>query len=590
MLNIGLCGFRGLDRNPHQHFRLHAERFPGPGLVLGDLGHDASAVLVRDGRVEFAVEEERLSRDKHHTGVPWLAVDACLAAGGITIADAQLSYYLDPTTANIDKWIAAMRPHVDDAALEMVKKDCASVRAEVLSLAKIWPGLRFVEHHLAHAASAFYASGFPRALVAVMDGHGEHASTTIMLGDERGLHPVATHPQTGSLGLLYGSVTAFLGFEAIEDEYKIMGLAAYGKSDEHAKFFDTIIQEDADGTIVIPSLAWSTWRRMQEWARSLGPPRSGHEPIEPRHIAIAYSLQKAVERAVLRLLERHESKLKTRHLCLAGGVALNCSMNGVIDRTGLFDDLYVQPASLDAGAALGSALWTHFADRPDAPRERMGPPLLGPSYEESDVLAALKSFSQEITFVRPDDYVGAVADGLAAGKIFGWFQGRMEFGPRALGNRSILADPREEAMRDRVNIAVKKREEFRPFAPSVTEEGAEALFELRGGAPYARYETMTIAVNAKPGAAQKIPAVVHVNGTARVQVVRKSANPRYHALIERFGQKTGVPVLMNTSFNVRGEPIVCTPTDAIRCFLGTQIDHLAIEGYVATKRNKKPAP
>jgi carbamoyltransferase len=283
---------------------------------------------------------------------------------------------------------------------------------------------------------------------------------------------------------------------------------------------------------------------------------------------------------VLRLLELHEGRLKTRHLCLAGGVALNCSMNGVIDRTGLFDSIFVQPAAGDPGAALGAALFAYHRDHPGAERPRLENVYLGPSFDDAAVRRALESFGGRVEWSQPEDYTRAVARLIARGRVVGWFDGRLEFGPRALGHRSILADPRRADMKDRVNKAVKKREEFRPFAPSVTAEGADAFFELRDRR---QYEYMTIAVRARPERRSEIPAVVHVNGTARVHIVRRDVNLRYWSLLGHLGEETGVPVALNTSFNVKGEPIVCTPEDAIRCFLGTGIDDLAIEGYLVAK-------
>ena len=456
----------------------------------------------------------------------------------------------------------------------------------VAGVREAWPGLVPVDHHYAHAASAFYCSGFDRSLVVVIDGQGESMSTTVMLGDERGLHPVAEAPVTSSLGILYAALTAYLGFEPIEDEYKIMGLAAYGNGDEYKSFFDTLIKPQDDGGFLMPSLLESAIDRMDEWDASLGSPRTSSDPIEPRHIAIAHSLQCAVERTMLRLLEHHERRLKTRHLCLAGGVALNCSMNGVIDRSRLFDRLFVQPAAGDPGAALGAALASYHDAHPGAPRARMENVYLGPSFPDARVREALSGFGSQIEWTRPENYVDTVARAIADGRVVGWYQGRMEFGPRALGNRSILADPRRADMKDRVNQMVKKREEFRPFAPSVASEGADEFFCLHARD---QYQFMTVAVKARPARAAEIPAVVHVNGTSRVHVVRREVNTRYWELLTRLGELTGIPVVLNTSFNIKGEPIVCTPEDAVRCFLGTGIDHLAIEGYLVSKPGHGPA-
>jgi carbamoyltransferase len=578
---LGLGGIAGLDPVPAKHIAKYARSHPEVGIALGDIGHDATAAVIKDGKVVFAVEEERLNRSKHFMGLPAMAIAACEQRAGVSAAQMKVSYYLNPSDEHRARRVKACSRFVDPAAAQAVDREFQSAAELIRSPLSQWPSLRMVDHHRAHAASAFYPSAFERALVLIADGQGESDATTLFLGDAEGLRPLAQLPVTGSLGYLYSDVTAYLGFEAIEDEYKIMGLAAYGESDDYRKFFDGLIHYEEDGTFTIPSLLDRAMKRLHDWSRALGPPRRADTPIEPRHIAIAHSLQKSVERAVLRLLEQHASKHGVRHLCIAGGVGLNCSMNGVIDRSGMFDSIFVQPAAVDSGAALGSAFAAYYADHPDGPRPRMDNVYFGPSFTEAEVKKALDGFAEKVSYTRPEQYTDHVATALAAGKIVGWFQGRMEFGPRALGNRSILADPRPAEMKDHVNKAVKKREEFRPFAPSVAAEHADAFFELRAREPY---ESMTVAVKAKPERAKEIGAVVHVNGTARVHLVRPEVNPRYHELINAFGRKTQVPVVLNTSFNVKGEPIVCTPEDAIRCFLGTGIDHLAIEGFWASKR------
>jgi carbamoyltransferase len=550
------------------------------GIAFGDIGHDAAAVLVRDGQPVFAVEEERLNRKKHFMGLPVLAAEACIKAGGSSAADLRIAHYLDADADHLRRRVESCKPHVPASTIAAIEQEYAHVQQLLQAHRRKWPTLQPVDHHLAHAASAFYPSGFEKSLVLVIDGQGECASTSLYLADNEGLHPLVSLPITSSLGILYSDVTAFVGFEPIEDEYKIMGLAAYGNSDEYRKFFDETIVLQDDGHFTIPCLLLPALERIDLWMRSLGDYRFADQPIEPRHIAIAHSLQCALERTVIRLLEHYESKHKTRHLCLAGGVALNCSLNGVIDRSGMFDKIFVQPAANDPGAAFGAALLGYYQQHPDAPRARMKAPYLGPSYEDAAVRRALDSFAGKVTWTRPDDYVGEVATRIANGDVIGWFQGRMEFGPRALGNRSILADARRADMKDRVNQAVKKREEFRPFAPSVAQEGADQFFDLRS---HDQYEHMTVAVRAKPERKAEIPSVVHVNGTARVQLVRREQNPRYWELLTRFGEQTKVPIVLNTSFNIKGEPIVCTPEDAIRCFLGTGIDRLAIEGYVVSK-------
>ena len=581
--HLGISGIVGLDPSPFKHIIAYARQHRAVPIAMGDIGHDAAAVLVKDGQILFAVEEERLNRQKHFMGQPRLAVQACAAAAGVDLESMRLSYYLNPSEAHRTKRLDACATFMAPTDLQAVGEEYDHARNLIAATVAEWPNIALVDHHSAHAASAFYTSGFDRALVLVADGQGESESTSVFLADDNGLHPIVQLPVTSSLGLLYSAVTAYLGFEPIEDEYKVMGLAAYGTSDDYKAFFDSVLIDDGDAGFAMPTLVSPTLTRLSAWKKVLGLPRKANGPIEPRHIAIAYSLQKAVERVVLRLLEHHARQQSVRKLCLAGGVALNCSLNGVIDRSGLFDEIYVQPAAGDPGAGLGAALLSYYRENPRGPRHRLRHTYLGPEFDDQTVCQALEGAGDQIEWTRPEDYVGEVAKKLAEGAVIGWFQGRMEFGPRALGNRSILADARRPEMKDRVNQAVKKREEFRPFAPSVTAEAASTYFELR---TLEQYEHMTIAVNARPEKSAEIPSVVHVNGTARVQVVKRETNPGYWELLTRFGNDTGTPLLLNTSFNIRGEPIVCTPEDAVRCFLGTGITHLAIHGYLVSKRER----
>lgn len=578
---LGLSGLPGYHLHPFRHIQENARRHPRVPLPVGDIGHDAAAAVVRQGQPLFAVEEERLSRFKHTMGLPGLAAAACAEALGVSPAQLPAAHYLDLSEAHLARHLQATgggEPLVEQA----IRAEFDRARAALAPFREAFPGLQAVDHHLAHAASAYYLSGFERSLVLVMDGNGESASLSLYLGEGPALRLLLDLPATSSLGLLYAFGTHFLGFEPIEDEYKVMGLAAYAEDETYLPFFEEQIQWQGEGHFTLPTLLKDPASRTLRWSRRLGPARQPDEPIEARHIALAAGLQKALERTVLRLLEPFEKVHRTRHLCLAGGVALNCSLNGALDRSGLFDRLFVPPAAGDPGAALGAALIAERRSGAVVPLGRLATPYLGPAYEARQVEAALAGHARELHWERPAELLDRAVDLLEAGQVLGWFQGRMEFGPRALGNRSILADPRRPDMKDRVNRAVKKREEFRPFAPSVTAEAAEAFFQLRH---LDQYEYMTVAVKARPERAREIPAVVHVNGTSRVQVVRREANPRYWDLLTRQGQRTGVPILLNTSFNVRGEPIVCSPEDAIRCFLGTGLDALVLEDVLVFKRS-----
>jgi carbamoyltransferase len=560
---IGLSGIAGLDPVPSRHVLRRRGVHPSVGLPLGDIGHDAAAVLIRDGRVAFAVEEERLERVKHVVAFPRRALRACLDRA----PDAALAFYLDPNDRHLERRLAGAR---DPAA---IRAEYADVRLALDTQHRGLPPIARVDHHLAHAASAFHPSGFDRALVVVLDGQGESSSISVFTGDERGFHPVTSLGIESSLGYLYAHATAHLGFEPLEDEYKVMGLAALaGDTDEHRAFFDDVIVLQDEGRFVIPCLL-EPMKRFRDWTDRLGPQRRAGEAILDRHIAIAASLQRALERTVMRFLEAHRAE--SQQLCLAGGVALNCTMNGVLDRSRMFDAMFVQPAAGDSGAALGAALIAGGGGR-----HRLEHVYLGPSFTETEVDRALERFRDRLMWERPADFTTTVAEALRAGEIVAWFHGAMELGPRALGNRSILAEPTRAHMKDRMNRAVKKREDFRPFAPSIIAEAADDFFDLR---TLAQYEFMTIAAPVRPEKREMIPAVVHVDGTSRVHVVRREVNPRFWALLAKMGELGGPPVLLDTSFNVRGEPIVCTPEEAILCFLGTEIDQLAIEGRLVRK-------
>ncbi|WP_257307029.1 carbamoyltransferase family protein [Geothrix campi] len=578
---LGLSGLPGYDLHAFRHIRENARLHPDVPLPVGDIGHDAAAVLVHEGQAVFAVEEERLSRFKHTMGLPRRASQACAEVVGLSPASLPAAHYLDLNDDHLHRHLQATGA-VDPRLERAIRAEFQRTREAAGAFKEAFPGLEAVDHHLAHAASAYYLSGFERSLVLVMDGNGESASLSLYLGEGPDLRLLLSLPTISSLGLLYAFGTHFLGFEPIEDEYKVMGLAAYGEGDDtYLPFFEGQLQWEGNARFTIPALLKDPASRTVRWSRQLGAARQLEEPIEARHMALAAGLQKALERAVLRLIEPVEAAHHTRHLCLAGGVALNCSLNGMLDRSGLFDRLFVQPAAGDPGAALGAALVAERRRRGGKLPERMATPYLGPAFTAADIETALQAHASALAWERPEDLLDRTLDLIGAGQVVGWFQGRMEFGPRALGNRSILADPRRADMKDRVNRAVKKREEFRPFAPSVTAEGADAFFHLRG---LDQYEHMTVAVKARADRAPEIPAVVHVNGTSRVQVVRREANPRYWELLTRQGRRTGVPILLNTSFNVRGEPIVCSPEDAIRCFLGTGLDALVLEDTLVVKR------
>lgn len=575
-------------------------------------GHDAAAALVVDGRVVAACEEERFTREKHTGKFPLQAMEHCLRAGGLTSAsDATLvCYYLSLSQMfqpeMLETNAARMRPGTRvayRAGLEIMRRWnrlAGYDEGRSLSVFKKYtavvpePGaFRVVPHHLCHAASAFYPSPFEEALCLTIDGQGESDSAMLAVGQGRHIRVLRRIYAPNSLGYLYGCMTRYLGY-GMGDDYRVMGLAPYGDPARFRGFFERVVQSDSDGAFAVDP-GWLSFLILRDgictdgafyprtMTAALGPPRLSDEPLVQRHADIAAALQEALERVVLRMLKSARESTGQRNLCLAGGVALNCTLNGKIARSGLFDRVWVQPAAHDAGTALGAALHGYHAilggERRPQPR---APVFLGPEFGNASLSKAILELGQHLRCHRPADLEARVARALADGKIVGWFQGRGEWGPRALGHRSILADPRPADMKDRVNSAVKMRESFRPFAPACLREHADAWFDLSG---IGESPHMLFTVPVREARRHQIPAVTHVDGSARVQTVGREDDPRFHALLRAFHELTSVPVLLNTSFNVNGEPIVHSPEDAIRCFLGTNIDLLVIGDTAIEKRS-----
>jgi carbamoyltransferase len=463
---------------------------------------------------------------------------------------------------------------------------------------RLRPGqFRVVPHHINHAASSFFQSPFESALCVTLDAEGESASTVVSVARGNDIEVIDEVFSPNSFGYLYTFVTTFLGFD-YWDEYKVMGLAPYGDASRYRSYFESILRRlpggrcEVDTGLIAYLMARDAVVKRKgggrffppSMTRALGPNRGPDEPITQRHMDIAASLQEALERAVLHMLTHHRERTGERNLCLAGGVALNCSMNGKIARSGLFENIWIHPAAHDAGTSAGAALYGYHhvlrGKRHPAPSRS---PYLGPAHQRWSVDRALTLFDSKVVHRRPSRLIEDVAKAIANGKVVGWYQGHGEWGPRALGNRSILADPRRDDMKDIVNHAVKLREGFRPFAPACLAEHASEWFDMTGlqDSPY-----MLFVVPVKNDKRGKIPAVTHVDGSARVQTVTNEQNPRFWALLKAFNAITGTPIVMNTSFNVKGEPIVNTPEDAVRCFLGTQIDMLVLDDVVV---EKKPA-
>jgi carbamoyltransferase len=598
----------------------------GPPLILGVSAffHDSAAALIRGGEIVAAAQEERFSRRKNDERFPKAAVEFCLAHAGARLGDlAAVVFYEKPMvkfTRVLETYLA-----VAPGGWKTFPRILPGWLAEKLdlrvSLRRELPGLSpscellFTEHHQAHAASAFYPSPFDEAAVLSVDGVGEWATTVIAqgCGHELTLHEELRFPH--SLGLLYSAFTAYCGFRINSGEYKLMGLAPYGEPRFAATIRSELIALQEDGSFRL-NLAYFDFLRETRTTNERfhrlfgGPPRAPEEPITSRHCDLARSIQVVTEEVMLRLVRRAMATAGSRKLCLAGGVALNCVANGRILREGICDEIWIQPAAGDSGGALGAALaaWhTHFAAARREPRlarpggaDGMQGALLGPEYSDAEIRAALDA--RGAVYQRYDDeaLLDAVVALLQDEKVVGWFQGRMEFGPRALGNRSILGDPRSPRMQSVMNLKVKFRESFRPFAPVVLRERAGEYFELGVDSPYMLLVAAVREELRRPPTAERnglerlqhahstLPAVTHVDYSARVQTVAPEPNPRFHALLSRFAAVTGCPVLVNTSFNVRGEPIVCTPDDAYRCFVNTHMDYLVIGNYVL-ERTAQPA-
>ncbi|GAB3449461.1 carbamoyltransferase family protein [Insolitispirillum peregrinum] len=596
--------------------------------------HDSAAALIDDGVIVAAAQEERFSRKKHDECFPHAAVRACLEAAGCRI-DAQGE--LDPA---IDHVVFYDKPFVKferilETYLSFAPQGFATFRTGLpiwakeklfqrslltKELKKIAPSLGqrdkllFSSHHLSHAASAFYPSPFDEALVLVLDGVGEWSTTSVALGRGSDLQIIREIPFPHSLGLLYSAFTTYAGFKVNSGEYKLMGLAPYGEP----RFADTIlrhlidIKDDGTFRLDMRYFNYCTGLRMTNarfHALFGRPPRQPESPIEPFHTDLAASIQQVTETVLLRLTRALARETGQKNLCLAGGVALNCVANGKLAADGAFENIWVQPAAGDAGGALGAALAAHHLHAkqprsvivPDAMRGST----LGPAFSDAHTEDALRTLGVSYSVVDDTALLSETAAALAAGEVVGWFQGRMEFGPRALGNRSILADPRSSEMQKTLNLKIKFRESFRPFAPSVLQDDAADWFDMhQATSPYMLFVT-TVAdahrclspaqaaeqrgLNHQHTRRSDIPAVTHMDFSARVQTVSARDNPRYHALLQAFKQQTGCPMLINTSFNVRGEPIVCTPQDAVRCFLGTGMDRLVIGNCVLKKSDQPTA-
>jgi carbamoyltransferase len=566
-------------------------------LGINHNNHDSAASLLIDGRVAAVAEEERFLRKKHAGDIPVHAARFCLERTGLKPGDIDhVAFFYDPFLV-MRKRISLFVRYFPSSLNLLV--DMTAPAAHILSMflgearllkRKLFandPSCRYqfhyVEHHQGHAASAFMLSPFERAAILSLDGTGEWATTWLGRGEGNRLEFIRQMSFPHSVGLVYSAVTEYLGFKPWSGEGKVMGLAAYGDPGRYLETFRRIIHPTDDGGFAVDMSYfryhvrfWREWVS-QKFIDVFGPRREPESAMEQRHQDIAAALQAVTEEIGIHIANHLQERTGEKNLCLAGGVALNCVMNGRILRESRFTDVFVQPMANDAGTSLGAALYVYHVKLGHPRVAPLRDIYLGPEFASEDFEKALQR--HPVRWHRSEDPAREVARLLADGKIIGWFQGRMEVGPRALGNRSILADPRRPEMKDVINARVKHREGFRPFAPSVLEEKAGEYFERSYTSPY-----MILNFEVRPEKRDVIPSVTHVDGTARVQTVARAVNPLYYRLIEEFEGLTGVPVLLNTSFNVRGEPIVYTPEDAIRCFLATDMDRLVLGDHIVEKR------
>jgi carbamoyltransferase len=581
--------------------------------------HDSAAALLCEGRIVAAAQEERFSRKKNDERFPRNAVAFCLQKAGLTEGDLDAVVFYDKPITKfsrlLESYLAvapggwATFPKALPTWLGEKLDLRGTLRHEMPELRPETPIL-FTEHHQSHAASAFFPSPFEEAAILTVDGVGEWATTTLGQGRDNEVEMIKELKFPHSLGLLYSAFTAYCGFRINSGEYKLMGLAPYGEPKYADLIYDHLVDVKEDGSLRL-NLEYFHFLRGLRMTNSKfdrlfgGPRRKPETAVEQRHMDVASSVQKVTEEIMLRLA-RHARELTGQHnLCMAGGVALNCVANGKILREKIFDRIWVQPAAGDAGGSLGAALAVWHMNRENPQSRTVSKPdamqggFLGPAFEDDEIEAVLKSHNAVYSKLDHAQLLDEVVEVLDREEIVGWFQGRMEFGPRALGHRSILGDPRSPKMQSILNLKVKFRESFRPFAPAVLLEHAPEFFELEGDSPYMLIVApvqpdQRLPVDASASGLErlkqlrsKLPAITHVDYSARVQTVTADENPVFHEILSRFKEKTGCPVLVNTSFNVRGEPVVCSPDDAYRCFVNTEMDYLAIGNFLL-KRSDQP--
>ena len=586
--------------------------------------HDSAASLIVDGKIISAAQEERFTRKKHDSSFPRNAIQFCINESNIQLSDLDyivfyekplikferlLETYISFAPKGFKSFLMAMPVWLKEKLYlkSVLKKEL--INFDGVDKSNL-PDLLFSQHHLSHAASAFFPSPFNKAAVLCLDGVGEWSSSTVWIGEDNNLIPKWEIHFPHSLGLLYSAFTYFTGFKVNSGEYKLMGLAPYGEPKYYDLILENLIDLKEDGTFKLDMSYFNyavgltmTSKKFNKLFNS--EPRKPEEALTQHQMDIAASIQKVTEEVVIRLCKTIKKEFDVDYLCLAGGVALNCVANGKLLRSNIFKDIWIQPAAGDAGGALGAALsvWHQYLKNsrtPDSPDSMRGS-YLGSTFDDQEIKKMLDSYDAKYEIIQDDQYENKVANILADGKVVGWMQGAMEFGPRALGSRSILGDPRNEEMQTTMNLKIKYRESFRPFAPIILDDEVNNFFEHEGSSPY-----MLIVADIKKELRKELddkqkqlfgidklkiprstlPAITHVDYSARLQTVHNDTNPKMHKLLKEFKKVTNCPVLVNTSFNVRGEPIVNTPEDAYRCFMRTEMDYLAIGGFLLNKTDQ----
>ena len=584
--------------------------------------HDSAACLLKDGEILAAAQEERFSRKKHDARFPSNAINFCLKEAKIKPLEIDNVVFYEKPFLKFERLLETYLAFAPKGFTSFAKfmpiwiKDKLFQKSSLIKELKTlldkdvdWKEkILFSEHHLSHAASAFYPSPFNRAAILTLDGVGEWTTTSISIGNGKKIDVIKEIHFPHSLGLLYSAFTYYTGFKVNSGEYKVMGLAPYGKPKYEKLIRDNLITVASDGSFQIDmsyfDFATGLTMTNKKFEKLFdGPPRKSETDITQREMDLAASIQKVTEDILVQIAKNIAKETGEKNLCLAGGVGLNCVANGILLRKKIFDNIWIQPAAGDAGGALGAALsiWHLYYKKERktfADHDTMKGSYLGPNFSNSEIENELSSCGAVFKKLSEDDLTEEIAKALANGKAIGWMQGRMEFGPRALGGRSIIADPRSPRMQKQLNLKVKYRESFRPFAPSIIREDLKEWFEHDTDSPYMLFvadvkkekqlsmtkeEETLFGINKLNIPRSSVPAITHVDYSARIQTVHKKTNPRFHSVISKFKKKTGCPIVVNTSFNVRGEPIVCSPTDAFKCFMGTELDVLCVGDYLLLK-------